>query len=147
MINAAQFRADLPVFADPVAYPNGSIDYWINMASLLINTRRWGASAIETWPNSSPPKLTLYDFGVEMFVAHNLALERKATLGGAAGGVPGLSTGVAQSKSIDKVSVSYDTKSGIEPDAGHWALTIYGNRFLRMLRQAGSGPYQLGTSC
>lgn len=139
MIDADQFRADLPAFADAAKYPDEAIEYWLNIASLLINTKRWGPSAIDTWPASSPPALTLYDFGVEMFVAHNLVLEQR----GAA--TPGGNVGVVQSKSVDKVSVSYDTKAGIEPEAGHWGTTIYGNRFLRLLRHAGSGGYQLGT--
>lgn len=146
MVSKEKFKSDLPEFTDAVKFPAGVIDYWLQIAGLMLNTKRWGASAADPWPaqNLAQPKLTIYDFGCEQFVAHNLALEAKGIAMAAAGGIPGFGVGVISSKSIDGVSVSYDVKAGIEQNAGHWGMTVYGNRFLRMLRQMGTGPYQIG---
>lgn len=138
-ITPASFRADLPEFADAVAYPDTAIVYWAALGTMLVSVDRWGPGAVVP---TSPPS-TLYDFGLELFVAHNLALEKPAVETAENGGAPGLSQGPISSKSVAGVSVSYDTSAGLEPDAGHWNLTIYGTRFIRMLRMCGAGPIQI----
>jgi hypothetical protein len=85
-----------------------------------------------------------YDFGQELHAAHNLVLERRAQDEAAKGNVPGWSKGAINNVSVDKASVGYDPASTIEPEAGHWNLTIYGQRFIRLLRQMGSGGLQIG---
>lgn len=144
MISAAQFRKDLPEFADETAYPCPWVDYWLNVAGLMLNTCRWGTSAADPWPTSNPPKLKLYDIGIELFVAHNLVLEQRSVEVSVNGGAPGMSSGPINNKSVDKVSVGYDTAAGIETDGGHWNLTIYGTRLLRLMKQLGAGPVQFG---
>lgn len=143
MINAAQFRNDFPEFADGACYPRSWIDYWLRVSELLLNGCRWGASAAETWPTSNPPKLNLYDVGCELFVAHNLVLEKQGAAVSVNGGIPGMGTGIINSKSVDKVSVGYDTSAGIEAGGGHWNLTTYGTRLLRLMKQLGAGPMQI----
>lgn len=141
MISIAKLRADRPEFADAAAYTDAAIQLHLDVAAMMINQARWGASASVVWPAlPSTQKLALYDHGVELFVAHNLVLDAIALRGAASGTIPGLASGVATSRSVDKVSVSYDANIGIEADAGHWALSIYGSQFLRLLRQAGMGP-------
>ena len=49
-------------------------------------------------------------------------------------------------KSVDKVSVSYDTQASVSPDAGHWNLTIYGQRMWTLIQMFGAGPVQFGAS-
>src|SRR5512135_1115056 len=112
-IAVAQFRADFPEFASSATYPNSQIQFWFNLAYNLLNASRWGNSL---------------DFGAELFVAHNLALEAKAQSEVAGGGIPGGQTGPISSKSIGPASVSYDTGVGSELNAGHWNLTTYGAR-------------------
>jgi hypothetical protein len=127
-MDAAQFRTDFPEFADVVAYPDSSVDFWIRLATKLLRPSRWA---------------DVLDEGIELFVAHNLALQRAASSGGSSG-VPGMNSGVVASKTVDKLSITYDSSVGIVPNAGHWNLTTYGTRFLWLMNMAGMGPTQLG---
>lgn len=128
-IDAAQFRADFPAFADTTVYPDTAFDFWYAIALRLMNAQLWAG---------------LLNVGSELFVAHQLALEARAEAAAAAGGIPGESVGPLNSKSVDKVSMGYDTSAGIEPDAGHWNLTIYGTRYIRLVRMIGMGCVQIG---
>lgn len=138
-VSVATFRADLPEFTSLSAYPDPGVTYWLTLAGLLLDPNRWGAGAAIA---ISPPS-TVYDFGLEMFVAHNLVLERQAQKDAANGAVPGLNTGPVASKSVGSVSISYDASAGIELDAGHWNLTTYGTRFIKLARMMGAGGLQL----
>lgn len=128
----AQLRADFPEFASTSTYPASQVNYWLTLAYSMLNAGRWGRQL---------------DFGVAMFVAHNLVLEARAQYEAANGGVPGGQVGALSSKSVDKVSISYDVSAGIETGAGHWNLSIYGTRFIRLARMFGAGPIQLGIGC
>jgi hypothetical protein len=55
-------------------------------------------------------------------------------------------SGIVSSKSVDKVSVSYDTSGAMEAGAGHWNLTTYGTRYIRLVKLVGAGPLQIGGS-
>jgi hypothetical protein len=122
------FRTDFTEFADATAYPDSGVNYWLTVAGLMLDPSRWA---------------TLLDLGTELFVAHNLALERQAQKTAANGGVPGISSGPLSAKAVDKVSASYDTAAGIVKDAGHWNLTTYGTRFIDLALMMGSGGLQL----
>lgn len=130
-VTHASFRGDFPVFADAARYPEPSISFWLGLARKLLRADRWD---------------DLIDIGAELFVAHNLVLERRAQDLADNGGVPGLTTGPINSQSVDKASVGYDTGAGIELDAGHWNNTIYGTRFIHLARLVGAGPVQVGVS-
>lgn len=124
-----QFRQDFPEFLDPGRYPDPAVTFWLTMAGLMLNVSRW---------------VELLDIGTELFIAHNLALEVQAQETAANGGVPGLTTGAVASKSVDKISISYDVSAGIEAGAGHWNLTIYGTRLMKLINMIGAGPIQIG---
>ncbi|ECC3368559.1 TPA: DUF4054 domain-containing protein, partial [Escherichia coli] len=47
------------------------------------------------------------------------------------------------SKSVDKVSVSYDTSATLNPDAGFWNNTRYGAEFYQLITMFGAGGRQL----
>jgi hypothetical protein len=128
-ITAERFRADFPEFCDKEVFLPSQIDYYLRLAYMMLNPQRWGNTI---------------DFGAGLFVAHNVALEAKQQAVAASGGIPGASSGIISSKSVDKVSISYDTASGLQADAGHWNLTLYGTRFIRLARMMGSGPIQVG---
>jgi hypothetical protein len=128
-ITNAQFRIDYPEFSDNVAYPDSAVTYFLNLAYALLNGDRWGAQL---------------DIGAELFVAHNLAIEKRAQLEAANGEVPGTTTGPVASKSVDKVSISFDVGSAVQANAGHWNLTIYGTRFARLIRLFGASPIFVG---
>jgi hypothetical protein len=133
MIDVAGFRSDFPEFGDTGKYPDSGVTYWMNLAGALF-TGRWGLPA----PIGQPP--SLYDLGVELFTAHNLALERRAQNEAASGAVPGMSTGLVNSKSVNGVSLSFNTTLGIEQGAGYYNLTVYGLRFWNLLQMIGMGP-------
>lgn len=150
MINAPQFRRDFCEFADTMSYTDWGIAYWLNIAELLLRQERWGASALSVWPDPLPepynlPKLSIYDHATELFVAHSLVLEARAKKGALAGGIPGVSVGVVNSKRVDKVSIGYDTQIAFADNAGHWNLTIYGQRYWQLVQMFGAGPVQVGT--
>lgn len=141
MISVSTFRADLPEFSDATKYPDSAFAYWYAIATLLLNQQFWGAPSVSP---ASPSDYTLWDFGVELFVAHNFVLERRAQAEAANGSLPGVFVGPLSGKGVDKTNVSYDVSSGIEPESGHWNLTIYGTRFIRLAKQVGSCPIQVG---
>jgi hypothetical protein len=126
---SAVFKGHYPEFVCPDTYPQSQVNYWIDIAYQLLNARRWGRQL---------------DLAAELFVAHNLTLEARAQKEAANGGIPGGTVGPINSKSVDKVSIGYDTSAGIEKDAGHWNLSIYGTRFIRLAKLFGAGPIQIG---
>lgn len=127
-VDAAQFRVDLPEFASTTVYPDSGVTFWLAIAYKLLRPEAW---------------VDVLDFGAELFVAHNLAIEGLNQKAAAGGGAPGANVGAASQKTIDKVSVSYDTTAGLEPGAGHWNLTNYGTRFYRLMMLAGMGGRQI----
>lgn len=128
-VPSADFRRDFPEFANVAAYPEPVVNFWLGVADLMLSTTRWG---------------NLRNLGMQMFAAHNLALEKLATNTAARGGVPGMASGAITSKSVGPASVSYDTQASVSPDAGHWNMTIYGQRLYQMIRMFGAGPIQAG---
>jgi hypothetical protein len=139
MITPESFRVDYPEFRDQGKYPDSGVQLYAAMAGLLLNQNLWGPPALTT---TNPPT-TMFDIGVELFIAHNLALELQQIKASNNGAAPGIMTGVVSSKSVGGVSISYDTASGVEADASHWNLTTYGIRFIRLAKQFGAVPYTI----
>lgn len=131
-VTVASFKTDFCEFADIALYRDNDISFWLKYGLLSLNPNRWG---------------DFLDLGVELFIAHNLTIERQAKAAAANGAPPGLATGIVSSKSVDSVSISYDTNSAMEKDAGQWNLTTYGQRYWRMMRMFGAGPVQVGIGC
>lgn len=127
ILTVAEFRVIFPAFANAAVFSDATVAYWINQAVTLpiINAERWGQ---------------FYSFGIGLFIAHILTLGQRNLVAGGSGGV-----GVPASKSVNGVSISYDTQLGQEANAGWYGLTTYGSMFLRYLRMAGAGPIQVGT--
>lgn len=123
----AAFRTAFPEFASETAYPDSLVTFWLTVAGKMVSATRWG---------------DLLDQGIQLFTAHNLVLERQAAKSAATGAVPGGASGPVNSKTVDKVSVSYDTAAAMEPNAGHWNLTTYGQRYIRLANMFGSGGLQ-----
>lgn len=134
----ANIRSDLPEFASAALYPPAVITYWLSIAKLLLNPNRW-----DDTPAATGEPTMLY-FGAEMFVAHNLVLERQAEAAASRRGIPGQASGPISSKSVGPLSISYDTGAAAELEAGHWNLTVYGQRFVRLARMVGAGGIQVG---
>ena len=128
-VSVSSFRTSFSEFEDPSVYGDSDIEFWLQYGLLLLNPVRWG---------------NVLDLGIQLFIAHNLVLEQQAKTTSKRGAVPGLNSGVIASKSVDKVSISYDTNSAMEKDAGQWNLTIYGSRYFKLMRMFGAGPIQVG---
>jgi len=122
-VDAAKFRQDFPEFADTTKYPDAMVNFWLGFAVLMLNADRWGAAL---------------DYGVELMVAHEVTLAAASKAG-----KPGAILAPQSSKTVDKVSVSYDTSAVKLENAGHWAGTSYGMQFFQMARMMGAGGVQL----
>lgn len=122
------FRQAFPEFANTALYSDTMVSTWITVATSLVNPLRW---------------MELTDLGVELVTAHHLALSARDQNAAAVGGVPGTMTGPTASKAVDKVSTSYDTGAATLDNAGFWALTSYGIRYLSLARMMGAGGMQI----
>lgn len=127
-VTPASFREHFPEFVSAAIFPDGQITYWLSIAAIRLSACRWAE---------------LLDHGAELFVAHNLVLSAQAARSAAGGGVPGQAAGPTASKTVDKVSVSYDTGATSIEGGGDWNLTSYGRRFLQVARLIGAGGVQL----
>lgn len=139
-VSEAGFRANFPAFVNVTTFPSDSVNFWLSVAALMLPITRWGASAVAPAP-AGGPITSMLDLGMMLFAAHNLILEAqaaKAAAGSGGKGIPGMSTGPVSSKTIGPVSQSYDSQAGIELEAGHWNLTVYGTRFVRLAMMVGS---------
>lgn len=128
-VTVASFRQAFPAFANTTLYPDPQVQFWITLAEQLQNTERWG---------------NLFDTGVQLFTAHNLVLEYQSNKAGPLNQKPGQIEGAVSSGSVDKASWSRDNSAAMEADAGHWNLSVYGLRYIRLLRMLGAGPVQVG---
>lgn len=127
-VTAAQLRTDFPEFANPTIYPDSLVNMWLTVANSLVNPDRW---------------VELTNLGLELVTCHHLAMSARDQLAAGVGGAPGEVKGPTASKSVDKVSVSYDTSAVTLTDAGFWNATSYGTRFLGLARMMGAGGLQV----
>lgn len=132
MFAPTTFRQLFPEFQDPAVYTDVVLEFWANVATVgdtpLLDPDRWGS---------------LLDAGTGLFVAHHVALAMRDQSTAYKGGVPGSIQGPTASKSVDKVSVSYDTSAVSMTDAAFWNMTSYGVRFLTYARLIGAGGIQM----
>lgn len=124
----AEFRADFPEFSCTTAYPDSQVNFWLSLAGTMLNPQRWA---------------DLLNYGTALFVAHHLAMGYRDQMAAQAGGVPGTVNGPQSSKSVDKVSASYDTGAMTFENGGFWNATMYGIRLLTLARYVGAGGIQL----
>ena len=124
----ADFRAQFPEFANETTYPDAQINFWASIAERMVNKCLW---------------CDMYDFGVKLYVAHELTLAAQNLKASTTGGVPGTFGGVAQSKTVGSVSVSYDSNNTSYQNAGWWNLTNYGKQFWNLVLLFGAGCIQL----
>lgn len=126
--NIGAFRTAFPEFADKVKYPESMISLWSGLALTQVNQNAWKNQ---------------YMLGVQLYTAHELVLAAQNVASAQVGGTPGQQGGIAQSKNIGSVSVSYDATSTNEKDAAYWNLSTYGKQFIRLARLFGAGCIQL----
>lgn len=123
-----QFRADFPEFSDVTKYPDPSVNFYLSQADVILNQDVHGDQFV---------------YLAELFTAHYVELRGRALAGARSGFVSSGGSGVASSKSVDKVSVSYDNSATIDPDAGFWNKTGYGQEFFWWWSMFGAGGRQL----
>ncbi len=80
---------------------------------------------------------------MSLYVAHEITLAMQNEKAASVGGVPGVSGGIANTKTVGSVTVGYDAQTTSEEKAGYWNLTIYGKQFIRLARIFGAGAIQL----
>ncbi|MCK4883534.1 MAG: DUF4054 domain-containing protein [Candidatus Diapherotrites archaeon] len=120
----AQFRLDFPEFADDTKYTDSMVSFWSGLGLKLISESNFD---------------DVYDEAISLFTAHNLAIQAGNISASAGGGAVGGLSGAIGSKSVGSASISYDTASSMEPDAGHWNTTTYGKQFISLMRLYGGG--------
>lgn len=125
----SKFRTDFPQFADTTKYPDAQVQFRLNLADMLMSESLYGS--------------TMFPYVVELYVAHYMALFAQDQRSTAAGGSGGNASGVQSSKSVDKVSVSYDNSMTLNPNAGFWNNTRYGAEFYQLATMFGAGGRQL----
>lgn len=123
-----KFRVDFPQFTDVNKYPESTIQFRLNLADNLLSEALLD---------------DMFPYLVELFVAHYITLQAKDVQSAAMGGGSGSTNGAASSKSVDKVSVSYDNSATLNPDAGFWNFTRYGAEFYQLVTMFGAGGRQL----
>ena len=124
-----QFRLNFTAFASTATYPDDMLSFWFQVAYALIPGNLWGS---------------LTDLGAQMFVAHNLILEGLSAAEGANGAPPATTVGPVVTKTVGELTIVYDPSSGVNPDDTSWNLSNYGTRFIKLAKQFGSIPTQLG---
>lgn len=130
------------VFLDPDAYPDEAIQFWLGIANMML-TSRWGVSS----PGADVPPSCERDYGIVLFTAHQIILEKQSADAAKRKATPGLTTGAISGDTVSKVSRTYDTSAGLELEAGHWNLTTYGLRFIALAKMFGAGPVTINGSC
>ncbi|MEB0790625.1 DUF4054 domain-containing protein [Citrobacter portucalensis] len=125
-----QFRTDFPEFANTSVYSDSLIGMYLAQADCLLNQDVFGCQFVAV---------------VELYVAYFAEIRGKviaaATRNG--GSVNTNVGGMLTSKSVDKVSASYDVSGGINPDAGFWNDNWYGRQFYWWWSMSGAGGRQL----
>lgn len=127
-MDVSQFRQAFPEFKDATRFPDSLVQIWLTAAVLLVNPTRW---------------MELTDIAVGLVTAHHVALATRDTKTSEVGGVPGQVAAPQSSKSVDKVSASYDTAAVAIKDGGFWNATMYGIRYLSLAQMMGAGGMQL----
>jgi hypothetical protein len=126
--DAALFRTQFPEFRDTVVYPDQQLNFWAELAEAQLRECVW----LSSWQK-----------GVSLYVAHEVTLAAQNQKAAAAGGMPGTSGGVANTKTVGSVAVGYDSENTSEKDAGWYNLTNYGKQLYRLIRLFGAGCVQL----
>ncbi len=122
-VTVADFRTAFPAFKSPAQWPAEEIQFWLDLGVRLMDAYRWGDTI---------------SYGLQLFVAHNLALGFMSDQGSGGGQAPGQVVGPVSSASVDKVSYSRNASAAMDPANGHWNLTTYGLRYIRLVNMFGA---------
>lgn len=127
-MDIAAFREAFPQFADTTAYPEARLVAASEFAEGMLSMERWGAQ---------------WSYATMLYLAHLLVITGPSGAGGGGGTNGGGVSGLATSKSVDKVSVSYDVAAVTYTGAGFWNLSRYGVELWMLIQMFGAGPIQV----
>lgn len=127
-VTVETFRTSFPEFGSTDKFPDGQVTFWLGIAALLLNPVRFS---------------NMLDYATQLYVAHNLFLERTAQNAAAMGIVPGAQLGILNNKSVGPVSAGYDASLATLEGAGDFNLSTYGTRLQKLIRMFGAGPIQV----
>lgn len=127
-MDIAVFRTNFPEFADTSVYPNGQITFWASLAEKMLPVALWG----DVWTQAC-----------NLYVAHEITIAAQNVKSAAVGGAPGQAGGIANSKTVGSATISYDSATQSEKDAGWWNRTSYGIQLYRLIKIFGAGCVQL----
>lgn len=121
-----KFRRDFPEFSESSiqVYSDALITFWAGIGDLTLNVERWD---------------TFLDYGMALFVAHNITMAISNQETASLGGIAGTNFGLVTNESAGDVSVGLDINAIIEEGGGNYNMTSYGRSFLRLARIVGSG--------
>ncbi len=125
-VTPTSFRLNHEEFADDQVYPDTMIDQYIKLAKLFVNPDRWGDAT---------------DYGIELWVAHNIAVAALKITSGDVFGVLGIHT----SEHVGEVGFTADPRllfGGLD-DAGFYARSSFGLQFWQLAKMLGSGGLQI----
>lgn len=127
-----EFRTAYPPFADPEIYTDARVEYWLNFAMKMVDSRRWRASGFQ-------------DEGQGLLTAHYLQVfeVRDEATGEAITPDAGGGALMGKSRTADGVSYTDNFDTSAYAGAGQLASTLYGQQFLDLRSLIGAGGMQL----
>lgn len=123
-----RFLELMPCFSGNI--PSAVLTHFVNLANSVVKKARWH---------------DMWEEGMRLFISHFLTLYLMSTAPDDTDAVgivnAGGASGVATSKSVGQVSVSYDVNlaNGDLSGWGSWKLTTYGSQYATMARLLGKG--------
>jgi hypothetical protein len=125
-LTLSDFRERFPEF-DAEDYPDSAVNARLALAAKFFTEDIWTDEAVR-----------LHAEG--LYAAHFLKLHGSSAAGGNGGGS---AEAPVSSKSVDGVSVSYDTSSASYSTGGMWNATAYGKELYALIRVFGAGARQI----
>ena len=130
MADVITFLSVFPEFKRLATETPAAAQFWITQAGGQLALGRLGANA---------------DLAVYLYTAHNLVLNAQDVADTENGALPGDTLGPTASKSVDGLSISYDSGSISMAGAGAYNATSYGQRLWKMLQAASLGGFYAST--
>jgi len=122
------FRYTFPEFIDTAKFPDQRIVFFAGLAKILMDKTVWG---------------DLYDYGLYLFIAHNLIVDNQRQTYSKSGAFTGFGPIALSSRSVDGVSYTNKFMMGFYRNAGFWATTTYGQQYYDYINLVGVRPVQL----
>lgn len=127
-LSLEDFRSAFPAFTED-EYPDIAVNTRLILADRFFSEEVWTDEFVRS-------------HAMGLYAAHFLAAYGSPASGGVGYG-SGSGAGIVSSKAVDGASVSFDTGSSLEANAGFWNSTPYGRELWQLMRVFGGGAVQL----